>query len=227
MAHLLALCRRDVDGGQSSDRASSTADTVVVVLAALTGLASFWVGVPGAQAAMSTTITVNGSSAGPAFGGMGAISGGGGDTDSTDGSESSTGHTKGTVNCDAGYEFWLMTQAKARNPNIKLYGLAWGAPGWISGGFFSTDAITYLVSWLNCAKSHGLTINYLGGWDIAGDIAKNSTFANAVSIIGVHYPCGCRQLGHGRHRHDDGHRADIMSAPCRPSPSAASREEHQ
>ena len=28
--------------------------------------------------------------------------------------------------------------------------------------------INYLVSWLNCAKSHGLTINYLGGWNERG-----------------------------------------------------------
>ena len=82
----------------------------------------------------------------------------GGDTNSTDGVESSIEHTRGAVNCDAGYEWWLMEQAKARNPNIKLYGLAWGAPGWIgSGNFWSTDMINYLVAWLNCAKSHGLT----------------------------------------------------------------------
>ena len=128
------------------------------------------------------------------------------------------------MNCGAGYNWWLMEQAKARNPAIKLYGLAWGAPGWIGGGsFWSTDMISYLVSWLNCAKSHGLSINYLGGWNergyniswyeqlrstlnadgysavqivgadsdwsIATDIASNSTFASAVNIIGVHYPC--------------------------------------
>jgi hypothetical protein len=29
-----------------------------------------------------------------------------------------------------------MEQAKALNPNIKLYGLAWGAPGWIGDGDF-------------------------------------------------------------------------------------------
>ncbi len=28
--------------------------------------------------------------------------------------------------------------------------------------------INYLVSWLNCAKSHGLTIDYLGGWNERG-----------------------------------------------------------
>jgi hypothetical protein len=215
---------------------------------------------PRAQAQTTTTISVNGTSAGLAFGGIGAISGGGGnsrlltdypaaqqqqildylfkpgygaslqilkveiggDTNSTDGSESSIEHASGSINCSSGYEWWLMGQAKALNPNIKLYGLAWGAPGWV-GSFWSTATISYLVSWLNCASSHGLTISYLGGWNergysiswyeqlrstlnadgyssvqivgadsdwsIATDIASNSTFANAVSIIGVHYPC--------------------------------------
>ena len=149
----------------------------------------------------------------------------GGDANSTDGAEPSIEHTSGAVACNAGYEFWLMEQAKARNPNIKLYGLAWAAPGWIGGGnFWSTDMINYLVSWLNCAKSDGLTINYLGGWNergyniawyeqlrstlnadgysavqivgadsdwsVANDIASNSAFANAVQVIGTHYPCG-------------------------------------
>ena len=216
-----------------------------------------------AHAQTSTAISVNGSSAGRTFDGIGAISGGGGnsrllmdypepertqildylfkpgygadlqilkveiggDTNSTDGSESSIEHTAGSVDCDTGYEWWLMEQAKALDPSIKLYGLAWGAPGWIGGGnFWSTDMIDYLVSWLGCAQSHGLTVNYLGGWNergydiswyeqlrstlnadgygsvqivgadsdwsIADDIDTNSTFANAVSIIGDHYPCG-------------------------------------
>jgi glycosyl hydrolase family 59/ricin-type beta-trefoil lectin protein/glycosyl hydrolase family 59 (putative galactocerebrosidase) len=216
---------------------------------------------PQAHAQTTTTISVNGASAGLTFGGIGAISGGGGnsrlltdypaveqqqildylfkpdygaslqilkveiggDTNSTDGSESSIEHTSGSIDCSNGYEWWLMEQAKTLNPNIKLYGLAWGAPGWVGSTFWTTDTINYLVSWLNCATSHGLTINYLGGWNergydvawyeqlrstlnadgysavqivgadsdwsIATDIADNSAFANAVSIIGVHYPC--------------------------------------
>jgi Glycosyl hydrolase family 59/Ricin-type beta-trefoil lectin domain len=215
-----------------------------------------------ATPAVSTTIAVNGSSAGRIFDGIGAISGGGGnsrllidypaaqqtqildylfkpdyganlqilkveiggDANSTDGAEPSIEHTSGNVVCNTGYEFWLMEQAKALNPNIKLYGLAWTAPGWIGGGdFWSTDMINYLVSWLGCAKADGLTINYLGGWNergyniswyeqlrstlnadgysgveivgadsdwsVANDIASNSAFANAVQIIGTHYPC--------------------------------------
>src|ERR1700738_364269 len=44
----------------------------------------------------------------------------GGDTNSTDGSEPSYMHTANDQNFGRGYEWWLMTQAKARNPNIKL-----------------------------------------------------------------------------------------------------------
>lgn len=58
----------------------------------------------------------------------------GGDANSTDGTEPSIEHVQGMVNCTVGYEFWLAKQAKARNRNIKLYGLAWAAPGWIGGG---------------------------------------------------------------------------------------------
>jgi hypothetical protein len=164
-------------------------------------------GVPAPPAAAATTtITVNGTQGGRTFDGIGAISGGGGntrlltdypaaqqqqildylfkpgygadlqilkaeiggDTNSTDGSESSIEHASGSINCGAGYEWWLMEQAKALNPSIKLYGLAWGAPGWIGSSFFSTNTINYIVAWLNCAASHGLTINYLGGWNERG-----------------------------------------------------------
>ncbi|KAA2250966.1 galactosylceramidase [Solihabitans fulvus] len=160
-----------------------------------------------AAPAATMTITVDGASGGRVFDGIGAISGGGGnsrllldypepqrsqildymfkpgygaslqilkveiggDANSTDGSESSHMHTSGDLNCDRGYEWWLMAQAKARNPNIALYGLAWGAPGWLGGGnFWSADTVTYLTNWLGCAKSHGLTIDYLGGWNERG-----------------------------------------------------------
>jgi hypothetical protein len=93
----------------------------------------------------------------------------GGDANSTDGSEPSVEHARGVVNCNAGYEFWLAEQAKLRNPNIKLYGLAWAAPGWIdNGNFWSQDMIQYLMTWMGCARSHGLTIDYLGGWNERG-----------------------------------------------------------
>jgi hypothetical protein len=155
----------------------------------------------------STSIAIDGGQPGRTFDGIGAISGGGGnsrllidypepqrsqvldylftpnygaavqvlklevggDANSTDGAEPSIEHTRGAINCNGGYEWWLAEQAKARNPNIKLYGLAWAAPGWIGGGnFWSQDMVDYLMSWLSCARSHHLTIDYLGGWNERG-----------------------------------------------------------
>ena len=55
-----------------------------------------------------------------------------------------------------------MEEAKSRNPVIKLAGLAWGAPGWIGNGtFLSDDMLDYQLSWLDCAKKHNLTIDYM------------------------------------------------------------------
>jgi galactosylceramidase len=92
----------------------------------------------------------------------------GGDTQSTDGSEPSHMRSRDEVpNCTRGYEMWLLKEAKARNPKIRLYGLAWGVPGWIGGGnFFHRDNIRYHVSWLQCVRdAYGFDIDYLGVWN--------------------------------------------------------------
>jgi Glycosyl hydrolase family 59 len=65
------------------------------------------------------------------------------------------------VNCGRGFEWWLMREAKARNPSIKLYGLLWGAPGWVK--LWSDDQVAYIVKWLDCAREQGLKIDYIGG----------------------------------------------------------------
>ncbi|MET8629140.1 ricin-type beta-trefoil lectin domain protein [Kitasatospora sp. NPDC004669] len=177
-----------------------------LLLGALGGLAT----TPAVQAAttVQTAVTVDGTQPGLTFDGVGAISGGGGnsrllvdypepqrsqlldylfkpgygaslqvlkleiggDTNSTDGAEPSIEHTKGTVDCNQGYEWWLAEQAMARNPDIKFYGLSWGAPGWIGntdsgGNFWSQDTIDYLMSWMGCAAQHHLNVSYLGGWN--------------------------------------------------------------
>jgi hypothetical protein len=95
----------------------------------------------------------------------------GGDTNSTDGTEPSHMHSPSDLNCDRGYEWWLMEQAKARNPDIDLSALAWGAPGWVGDGkqtVWTDHFIDYLLSWLGCARQHGLSIDYLGGWNEKG-----------------------------------------------------------
>ena len=91
----------------------------------------------------------------------------GGDANSSDGAEPSIEHSAGHINCDAGYELAIAKQAVAINPHLLLYGLQWGAPGWVghNGSLFTSADIQYLLHWLGCARQHGLTISYLGGWN--------------------------------------------------------------
>lgn len=92
----------------------------------------------------------------------------GGDMQSTDGSEPSHMRFKGEKpDCSRGYETWLMKEAKARNPSIRTYALAWGVPGWIgNGNFFSQDNIVYHVSWLKCVRdTYGFDVDYIGVWN--------------------------------------------------------------
>jgi Glycosyl hydrolase family 59 len=179
-----------------------------------------------ARAAVTTNISINGTGTGRTFDGIGAISGGGGntrllidypepyrsqildylfkpgygadlqilkvevggDTNSTDGSECSYMHTASTQDLTCGYEWWLMQQAKARNPNIKLYALAWGAPGWIgSGNFWSQDMVNYYVNWIKAAKTtYNLTIDYVGGWNEKGyNISWYESFKQALQANGL------------------------------------------
>jgi hypothetical protein len=91
----------------------------------------------------------------------------GGDTNSTDGSEPSHMHTRTDENYERGYEWWLMKEAKARNPKITLDALPWGAPGWIGNGkYYSQDMADYIVKFIKGAKkAHGLDIDYVGIWN--------------------------------------------------------------
>jgi hypothetical protein len=152
------------------------------------------------------TVIISGAHPGPVFQGVGAISGGGGNSRllidyppgerarildylfsphygaslqllkleiggggfSSDGSEPSVEPVRGELDCGAGYEFWLARQALARNPAIRLYGLQWTAPAWVRdghGGLWSSADVGYVVDWLRCARSNGLAVSYVGGWN--------------------------------------------------------------
>jgi O-glycosyl hydrolase len=177
---------------------------LMLVTAAAVALAGLLAVPAGAGAQAGQDVTLDGSSAGRVFDGVGALSAGassrlltdypepersqildylftpgygaslqtlkveiGSDTNSTDGSEPSHMRSPADLDCDRGYEWWLMEQAKARNPAIKLYALQWGAPGWVgsNGTLWTQQDITYLLAWLGCAQRHGLHIDYLGGWN--------------------------------------------------------------
>ena len=191
---------------------------------------------PTTQAAAA--VPVDFSAVGPAFDGVGALSGGGGtsrllydyeepyraqildalflpesggalqilkveiggDGQSTEATEASHMHTQDEEpNFNRGYEWWLMKEAKARNPEIKLFGLAWTAPGWLGtsegkpGEFFSQDNIDYHMKWIKGAKSeHNLTIDYM-----------RVTFAPAFSSAQSRLPAACMSSASRHALHHD------------------------
>ena len=95
----------------------------------------------------------------------------GGDTQSTDGSEPSPQRTRDdTYDCSRGYEAWLLTESKKRNPAILTWALSWGVPYWIgNGSFFTQDNIDYQTNFVSCVKEKlGITLDYIGGWAASG-----------------------------------------------------------
>ncbi|TSV68140.1 Adenylate kinase 7 [Bagarius yarrelli] len=95
----------------------------------------------------------------------------GGDAQTTDGTEPSHMHYPNDENYFRGYEWWLMKEAKKRNPNITLIGLPWAFPGWVGHGVnwpyhFPDITASYVVSWIVGAKQyHNLDIDYVGIWN--------------------------------------------------------------
>lgn len=63
-------------------------------------------------------------------------------------------------NADRGWTFWLMKEAKLRNPEIKLAALHWGYPAWANT---AAKKAKWLVNFVKDAQAQGLTIDYLGG----------------------------------------------------------------
>ncbi|KAM6969369.1 galactocerebrosidase isoform 2-T2 [Tautogolabrus adspersus] len=95
----------------------------------------------------------------------------GGDAQTTDGTEPSHMHYENDENYFRGYEWWLMKEAKKRNPDITLIGLPWAFPGWVGHGKnwpydFPDITATYVVNWIIGAKQyHDLDIQYVGIWN--------------------------------------------------------------
>ena len=123
----------------------------------------------------------------------------GGDTDSTEGAEPSHMHAGfQDANYQRGYEWWLMKEAKARKPSLKLYGLPWGFPGWLdptasptkeAKNPFTNATITanYTLAFLeNAKKIHNLDMDYMGQWNERDAPADyNQALRQAVSESAV------------------------------------------
>lgn len=96
----------------------------------------------------------------------------GGDVNSTAGTEPSHARTREELEhpkrayYHRGYEYWLMKEARKRNPDMIFDCLQWGAPGWFQGGFYSQDNADYIVSFIQGAKKyHDVAIRFAGTWN--------------------------------------------------------------
>eukprot|EP00045_Choanoeca_perplexa_P014026 m.162775 g.162775 ORF g.162775 m.162775 type:complete len:791 (-) comp16539_c0_seq8:740-3112(-) len=92
----------------------------------------------------------------------------GGDGQSTDGTEASHMHNRDDLSCDRPYEFWLLEEARKRNPAIVTYVLSWAVPYWVGNqtGYYCQDNIDYHMSWLGCTRNYDIgNIDYIGNWN--------------------------------------------------------------
>jgi hypothetical protein len=119
----------------------------------------------------------------------------GGDVNSTEGTEPSHARTREEFEhprpeySRRGYEWWLMREAKKRNPHVYLDVLQWGAPHWIGDKnfpdvgnpndlkwpermtpnrrkFYTQDNAEFVASFIRGAKDyHALDIDYCGIWN--------------------------------------------------------------
>ena len=90
----------------------------------------------------------------------------GADVNTTDGSEPSHMRSRDDHDYTRGYEWWLMKEARKRNPDIVLDVLPWGAPGWVGGGhLYSPDMANYMADFIAGAAAQNLDIAYAGIWN--------------------------------------------------------------
>jgi galactosylceramidase len=93
-----------------------------------------------------------------------------GDGNSTQGSMPSHAHERNDADFLRGYMWWIMQEAKRRNPDLALDATAWSAPAWV-GNFWSDDMVDYYIAWLQGLRQvHGLELDALGchnekGWN--------------------------------------------------------------
>lgn len=90
----------------------------------------------------------------------------GGDVESSYGSMSSYAHVadNSSWSWNRGVQWWLIKEAKKRNPLIPLMALSWGMPAWVGGGkTLSQGGADYHVNYLLGAKRvHNISFDWIG-----------------------------------------------------------------
>ena len=104
----------------------------------------------------------------------------GGDGHSTINTESSHMHTEDDPpSFKRGWIFWLLQEARQRNPDLKVGGLAWSWPGWTRG---SVDKkVSYLVTWAKGMQAnYNVTVDFMGLQNEATITGGNPAFGVAL-----------------------------------------------
>lgn len=117
-----------------------------------------------------------------------------GDGNSTQGTESSHMHSRNIENYSRGYEWWLMSEARKRNPSIILDANAWSCPMWVGDNkFWSQDMCDYYVKWIKGLKNiYGLDLDAIGCRNEKGvseDFVKmfrTTLNSNGLSKVKIH-----------------------------------------
>lgn len=117
-----------------------------------------------------------------------------GDGNSTQGSMPSHMHTRDDLNYSRGYIWWILQEAKNRNPKLTLDALAWSAPGWVgNGNFWSQDMADYYLKWLQGLRDvYRLQLDAIGCRNEKGvsfefaRMLRDTLHANGFANVKVH-----------------------------------------
>ena len=88
----------------------------------------------------------------------------GGDGNSTESTTPSHMHSRADLNFQRGWTWFMIREAKKRNPAITLDGEAWTCPGWIgNGNFWSQDMCDFYCAWIKGLKDrYGYDLDAVG-----------------------------------------------------------------
>ena len=119
----------------------------------------------------------------------------GGDGNSTQSTTPSHMRSRTEVNCQRGWTWFMIREAKKRNPEITLDATAWNNPGWVTNGnSWSQDMCNYYCTWIKGLKAnYGYDLDAVGCRNEPGDwsipwvkMFKKTLVDNGLSKVKLH-----------------------------------------
>jgi hypothetical protein len=67
-------------------------------------------------------------------------------------------HARDDLDCNRGYEWWLLEEARARNPQVVTYALSWAVPEWVGDDTYYSDvSSSRMCDWCSCCCTCALS----------------------------------------------------------------------